>query len=319
MQIACIWKEICSSGAVEGLKPVIMMVVAQIAYVGLNIFFKPLADVGMNFAVLIAYRNMFSAAVMIPLALIFERATLAQNIFIESIALTSATFAAAISNIVQAVTFLDNALYLLVFYKGKEVEIWSTHVNLLHSYHPHQNGNVESSHKSTRSHLIGSSLAKMSKNYPFHYSSTALMSIMASIQSVAFALCKERDWSQWKLSWDINLFTAMFVTLTAWCVHLRGPLFVSIFNPLSLLLVALAGPLLLDEKLFLGSILGGILIVTGLYMVLWGKSKEMKMMITQLPQSPSRGFQDPFRTSQSVTIVSTSPVKSSRQNNRDAR
>ncbi|CAN6678615.1 unnamed protein product [Malus baccata var. baccata] len=283
MQIACIWKEICSSGAVEGLKPVIMMVVAQIAYVGLNIFFKPLADVGMNFAVLIAYRNMFSAAVMIPLALIFERATLAQNIFIESIALTSATFAAAISNIVQAVTFLvaisfrvgkscgdiggirrDNALYLLVFYKGKEVEIWSTHVNLLHSYHPHQNGNVESSHKSTRSHLIGSSLAKMSKNYPFHYSSTALMSIMASIQSVAFALCKERDWSQWKLSWDINLFTAI--------------------------------------------ILGGILIVTGLYM----------MMITQLPQSPSRGFQDPFRTSQSVTIVSTSPVKSSRQNNRDA-
>ncbi|TQD97606.1 hypothetical protein C1H46_016780 [Malus baccata] len=267
MQIACIWKEICSSGAVEGLKPVIMMVVAQIAYVGLNIFFKPLADVGMNFAVLIAYRNMFSAAVMIPLALIFERknspkltpsilfqalsglfgATLAQNIFIESIALTSATFAAAISNIVQA--------------------------------------------------------AKMSKNYPFHYSSTALMSIMASIQSVAFALCKERDWSQWKLSWDINLFTAMFGNFGNWirsdsdgmvCTFTWTVVCVN-FQPT----VAFAGPLLLDEKLFLGS-------------------KEMKMMITQLPQSPSRGFQDPFRTSQSVTIVSTSPVKSSRQNNRDA-
>lgn len=33
------------------------------------------------------------------------------------------------------------------------------------------------------------------------------------------------------------------------------------------------------------SMLGGLLVVCGLYTVLWGKSKEMKMM-TQLPQPP---------------------------------
>lgn len=36
------------------------------------------------------------------------------------------------------------------------------------------------------------------------------------------------------------------------CVRMRGPLFVSVFNPLLLVLVALAGSLLLDEKLHLG-------------------------------------------------------------------
>lgn len=51
---------------------------------------------------------------------------------------------------------------------------------------------------------------KMSKRYPCHYSSTALMSVMGSVQSVAFALCVERDWSQWKLGWNIKLFTAAY-------------------------------------------------------------------------------------------------------------
>ncbi|KAJ6965202.1 hypothetical protein NC652_003189 [Populus alba x Populus x berolinensis] len=62
----------------------------------------------------------------------------------------------------------------------------------------------------------------------------------------------------------------------AWCIAKRGPLYVAIFNPLMLLVVALAGSLIFQEKLHLGSILGGVLIITGLYTVLWGKSKKAK-------------------------------------------
>jgi len=51
----------------------------------------------------------------------------------------------------------------------------------------------------------------MSEKFPWHYTSAALMSVMASIQSIIFALFKERgDWNQWKLGWDIKLFTALF-------------------------------------------------------------------------------------------------------------
>ncbi|KAB2628467.1 WAT1-related protein [Pyrus ussuriensis x Pyrus communis] len=219
---------------------------------------------------------------------------------------------------------------IFTFYKGHEIVIWSTDINLLRKY-SHKNSHFL--HRNTRTQLLGSFLALCSTIsfalwLIFQYSSTALMSIMASIQSTAFALCKERDWSQWKLGWDIKLFTALYsgvvttglvLTLTQWriqdfklegslcgsataltacCVRMRGPLFVSIFNPLGLLLVALAATLLLDEKLHLGSVLGGALIVCGLYMVLWSKSKELKTMTQQPPPPPP-----PLEESHSIDVA----------------
>ncbi|CAN6558536.1 unnamed protein product [Malus baccata var. baccata] len=341
----------CSTSVVQGLKPVMMMLVVQASYVGMNISYKLVAEVGMNFTILVAYRNMFSAALMLPLALIFERkrpkltlgilfqgfisgllgATMAQNFYIESLGLTSATYAVAFNNLIPVITFLIALCFrmeklalgthagrakavgtlvcvggtmIFTFYKGHEIVIWSTDVNLLRKY-SHQSSQVL--HRNTLTQLLGSVLAlcssisfalwlifqkKMTRDYPCQYSSTALMSIMASIQSTAFALCKERDWIQWKLGWDIKLFTAVYsgvitsglvLTLTAWCVLMRGPLFVAIFNPLGLLLVALAATLLLDEKLHLGSILGGVLIICGLYMVLWSQREELKTMTEQPP------------------------------------
>ncbi|XP_059646588.1 WAT1-related protein At1g68170-like [Cornus florida] len=125
----------------------------------------------------------------------------------------------------------------------------------------------------------------MLQRYSCHYSTAALISVMGAIQAVGFALCMERDWSRWKLGWNIRLATTFYsgivasgltITLTAWCVRMRGPLFASIFSLLVLVLVAIACSLLLDEKLHLGSILGAVLIFCGLYAMLWGKGKEMK-------------------------------------------
>lgn len=128
----------------------------------------------------------------------------------------------------------------------------------------------------------------MSESYPCQYSSTALLSLMAALQATVFALCTEKDWSQWRLSPDIRLLTVMYtvyiklhfgcyktylrfklfwcmyvslqgmlvsgmmISLISWCVRMRGPLFVSVFNPLMLVLVAIASSLLLKEKLSVG-------------------------------------------------------------------
>ncbi|KAL1198262.1 WAT1-related protein [Cardamine amara subsp. amara] len=118
----------------------------------------------------------------------------------------------------------------------------------------------------------------MSETLPCHYTSTALMSVMGFFQSTLYAL----------FGWDIRLWTAAYsgimgtalvVTLTAICSRLKGPLFVAIFNPLVLVIVAVACVLFLDEKLYLGSVLGAILIVSGVYIVLWGKNKEMSGLV----------------------------------------
>ncbi|KAE9446942.1 hypothetical protein C3L33_21172, partial [Rhododendron williamsianum] len=71
-------------------------------------------------------------------------------------------------------------------------------------------------------------------------------------QRDGFALCVEKDWSQWRLGWDFKLlmvsYTGIFAlgamfTFMAWCVQMRGPLFVSAFNPLTrLCLWPLLGP-----------------------------------------------------------------------------
>lgn len=49
----------------------------------------------------------------------------------------------------------------------------------------------------------------MSMVYP-SYSGTDLMCVCASIQSVVYAMCTERDWSAWKLGWDIRLLTVVY-------------------------------------------------------------------------------------------------------------
>lgn len=42
------------------------------------------------------------------------------------------------------------------------------------------------------------------------------------------------------------------IVLATWCLRARGPLFVSAFNPLLLVIVAFAASLILEEKLHLG-------------------------------------------------------------------
>ncbi|XP_004309043.1 PREDICTED: WAT1-related protein At1g68170-like [Fragaria vesca subsp. vesca] len=303
------------------LKPVIMMVVTQILNTVMNIMYKFVTVTGTNLNVFVAYRLMFSAAFMVPLALILERAALPQNLYILSLALTSPTFLAAINNLMPATTFVVALCFrqekltmrnsgiakmvgtvvgiggamLFIFYRGPVFTFWATHIDLLQQYYGTRSVSSSSHMSNPALGLLagfGSSLCfslwlvmqvKMSKSYPCPYSSTALMAIMGSIQSVIFALCVERDWNHWRMGWDIRLWTAAYsgivisgvaVVVMSWCVQKRGPLFVSIFSPLTLLMVAFASSLLLGENFSLGSVLGGVLIVCGLYMVLWGKSKE---------------------------------------------
>ncbi|XP_050209813.1 WAT1-related protein At1g68170-like [Mercurialis annua] len=340
---------------VDGLKPMLVMVVVQIAYAGTNVLFKLAASDGMSLRIIVAYRYIFATAFMLPLALIFERknrakltwtilfqaflcglfgGSLSQNMYLGSLVLTSATFATAMFNLVPAFTFIlaisfrlekvgirslagkakvmgtllgIGGAMLLTFYKGSEINIWKTNINLLNHYQSHKLHLATPNHN----HALGALLAvansfsyafwliiqaKMSAKYPNPYSSTALMCLMASVQAVVYALCMEKDWSQWRLGWNIRLLTAayagvvvagMMISLVIWCMRMRGPLFVSVFNPLMLLCTAVAGSILLDEPLHLGSILGATLIVCGLYAVLWGKNVEIKKMSQLVPCTDS--------------------------------
>lgn len=57
-------------------------------------------------------------------------------------------------------------------------------------------------------------------------------------------------------------------------IEKTGPVFASAFSPLMMIIVAVMGSFILSEKIYLGGVLGAVLIVVGLYSVLWGKHKE---------------------------------------------
>ncbi|XLR62484.1 hypothetical protein S83_013156 [Arachis hypogaea] len=90
----------------------------------------------------------------------------------------------------------------------------------------------------------------MSRAYPYPYSGTTLMYVMAALLSVTFSFCVEKDLSQQKLGWNVRLLTVAYagivilgvmVAVISWCLHMRGSLFISIFSPLMLVVVAFAG------------------------------------------------------------------------------
>ncbi|CAK9140294.1 unnamed protein product [Ilex paraguariensis] len=60
----------------------------------------------------------------------------------------------------------------------------------------------------------------------------------------------------------------------AWCIERRGPLFSAMFNPLSTVIVALFASIFLHEEIYIGSLVGTLAVIIGLYVVLWGKAKE---------------------------------------------
>ncbi|EOX94490.1 Uncharacterized protein TCM_004090 [Theobroma cacao] len=55
----------------------------------------------------------------------------------------------------------------------------------------------------------------------------------------------------------------------------KGPIFVAMFNSLQTIMVLVLAYFVLGEKLYTGSILGGVLVIIGLYLLLWGKERDV--------------------------------------------
>ncbi|KAI4301677.1 hypothetical protein L6164_034930 [Bauhinia variegata] len=128
--------------------------------------------------------------------------------------------------------------------------------------------------------------AKMSDKYPAPYTSTTYMCLLASIECMVIAVCFERSTSAWSLTDAMRLTCSLYAgiictglayCLMSWTIQRKGPLYVSVFTPLQLVMTAILSWALLREKIYVGTAVGSAIIVVGLYSVLWGKNKEMNM------------------------------------------
>ncbi|XP_051143584.1 WAT1-related protein At1g43650-like isoform X2 [Andrographis paniculata] len=126
------------------------------------------------------------------------------------------------------------------------------------------------------------------REYPSTLRLTTLQCWFSCVTSAIYAAAVERQASSWKLGWNVNLLTVIFCgilvtgvtnSLQVWVVGKSGPVFTAIFSPLSLILTAIFSALIFHESLHWGSVLGGVMLIGGLYAFLWGKNREDKAAV----------------------------------------
>ncbi|KAK6127688.1 hypothetical protein DH2020_038562 [Rehmannia glutinosa] len=73
-----------------------------------------------------------------------------------------------------------------------------------------------------------------------------------------------------------NLIRCLVISLQTWCIQKGGPVFVASFQPVQTVLVAGMAFVILGDQLYSGGVIGAVLIMIGLYLVLWGKTAETR-------------------------------------------
>ncbi|KAG8367796.1 hypothetical protein BUALT_Bualt16G0110000 [Buddleja alternifolia] len=184
---------------------------------------------------------------------------------------------------------------LMTVYKGHVINMfWSNYIHPRNANVPQTTNDTDKDWLKGSILLIIATLAWASffilqaitlRKYTAQLSLTALVCFMGTLQSIAVTLVMEHKPNAWVIGWDMNLLAAAYAGIVSSSIayyvqglvmQKRGPVFVTAFSPLMMIIVAIMGSFILAEKIFLGGVLGAVLIVIGLYAVLWGKYKEFK-------------------------------------------
>ncbi|CAA3012647.1 WAT1-related At2g37460-like [Olea europaea subsp. europaea] len=244
-----------------------------------------------------------------------------QNLYFLGMKYTTATFAAAMCNVLPAITLVMACFFRLEKFKVKSIHsqaklagtvatvAGAMLMTLLKgpiielpwtkgSSGSHEQRRVEINlHRSIKGSLmitVGcfswacfmNLQAITLRTYPAELSLTAWICLLGTAQGGIVALVMERGKAAvWSINWDSKflaaVYSGIFCSGIAYYIQgvvmkERGPVFVTAFSPLSMIIVAVLSSFILAEQMFLGRVVGAIVIVMGLYLVIWGKKKDYK-------------------------------------------
>ncbi|XAR65039.1 hypothetical protein NMG60_11008993 [Bertholletia excelsa] len=118
--------------------------------------------------------------------------------------------------------------------------------------------------------------------YPEELATACFYSFFVALQAAIVSLFTEGPGS-WLIRPDIRLTAVLYngavgialrIGLCSWCLRRTGPLYCAMFKPLGTVFAFVLGFIFLGDGLYLGSVVGAIIIVAGFYAVMWGKTKE---------------------------------------------
>ncbi|ERN18266.1 hypothetical protein AMTR_s00055p00131300 [Amborella trichopoda] len=127
---------------------------------------------------------------------------------------------------------------------------------------------------------------------------------MGALQSAILALIINKSIA-WTANSNFELFTyaysgvfgsALSFFLQSWSLKEKGPLYTAAFSPSSTVLVAILEPIALHVDVHIGSVVGMVVVFSGLYIVLWGRAKDgnekQKILPTQIGDKCSQNMEE---------------------------
>ncbi|KAJ7977078.1 WAT1-related protein [Quillaja saponaria] len=323
----------------DRMKPFIAVIFLQFGFAGMDILSKAALNQGMSNYVLVVYRHAVAFIMITPFAVILDKKVrpkmtlsifmkiillsllepvIDQNLYFLGMKYTTATYAAAMTNILPAITFL--LAYIL---RLEKINIKSIHSQakivgtlatvggamimtllkgpMIELLRAEGRGNLKGQKGGTnlQNPIKGSIMiivgcfswacfmnlqAITLKTYPAELSLTAWICLLGTLEGTVVALVMERgNATIWSINWDTKLLAAVYsgIVCSGLAYYIqgvvmqdRGPVFVTAFSPLCMVIVAVLGSLILAEQIYLGRVIGAIVIVVGLYLVVWGKSRD---------------------------------------------
>ncbi|CAI9277059.1 unnamed protein product [Lactuca saligna] len=125
-----------------------------------------------------------------------------------------------------------------------------------------------------------------SREYPDQVTVVFFYCLFGTIQCIVLSLFLVENPSDWVMQPGITMVavvlgavisTAFRSSALIWCLQKKGPVFVAMFSPLSIVIATIMGVTFLGDSLYLGSAIGAMIIAGGFYTVMWGQAKQKKI------------------------------------------